>query len=111
MVTNYIPASGDVVWLDFNPTRGHEQASIRPALVISNKAYNEKTGMVVLCPVTSIAKGYPFEVAFRSKKINGSILVDHIRSVDWKNRGIRFVTRASEAAVLEVREKLAALIF
>ena len=58
MVTNYIPQRGDIVWLDFNPQAGHEQAGKRPALVLSPKAYNHKTGLLLACPITSLGHGY-----------------------------------------------------
>ena len=57
--TKYIPERGDIVWLDFNPQLGHEQRGRRPALVMSYKAYNEKIGLAIFCPITSKDKGYP----------------------------------------------------
>lgn len=111
MVKKYIPEAGDIVWIDFSPTRGHEQSNIRPALVLSTQAYNEKTNLAVLCPVTSVAKDYPFEVELISKKVTGVVLADHIRSVDWRERGARYISKVSEATLLEVREKLTTLIF
>ena len=111
MVKKYVPEAGDIVWIDFNPTRGHEQSNIRPALVLSTYAYNDKTNLAVLCPMTSVMKGYPFEVELISKKVNGVVLVDHIRSVDWRDRGARFISKAPDATLLEVREKLTTLIF
>lgn len=111
MVKAYTPEPGDIVFVDFSPTRGHEQSNQRPALVLSNKKYNAKTSLAVLCPITSAVKGYPFEVELKSKKISGVILVDQVRSVDWQARGARFSMKVSESILLEVREKLAALIF
>lgn len=61
--STYNPDRGDIVWIDFSPQAGHEQAGRRPALVISPGAYNKKVGLAILCPITSQVKGYPFEVA------------------------------------------------
>lgn len=83
----YIPARGDVVWLQFDPQAGHEQAGRRPALVVSPSAYNERVGLMLCCPVTSQAKGYPFEVALpRGLKVAGVILADQVKSLDWRAR-------------------------
>jgi len=83
----YIPDRGDIVWLEFNPQAGHEQAGLRPALVISPAAYNSLVGLALMCPITSKIKGYPFEVLIPKKfKINGAILADQIKSLDWRTR-------------------------
>ena len=81
-----IPASGDVVWFEFNPQAGHEQAEKRPALVLSRQEYNQKTGLAVFCPITSKAKGYPFGVEVSGSKVSGVVLADHVKNLDWKAR-------------------------
>lgn len=87
MPASYVPAQGDLVWLEFSPQSGHEQAGRRPALVISPKIYNAKAGLALFCPITSQIKGYPFELALPQKmKIKGVILCDQIRSLDWRSR-------------------------
>ena len=60
MPRGYAPDRGDLVWLEFNPQAGHEQAGRRPALVISPGAYNRRVGLALFCPVTGQVKGYPF---------------------------------------------------
>ena len=90
--TGYIPKRGDLVWLTFNPQAGHEQSGRRPALVISPEAYNSKTGLAIFCPVTGQAKNYPFEVVVpEGLPINGVILVDQVKSLDWKARNALFI--------------------
>lgn len=107
MVTkNYTPDRGDLVRADFNPTKGREQAKVRPAIVVSPKAYNQKTGLAIMCPITSVEKGYPFEVIVKDKKVSGVILADHVRSLDWKARNIKFIARAKPKVVQEVQAKL-----
>ncbi len=83
----YVPDRGDVIWLQFNPQAGHEQAGRRPALVISPKAYNRKVGLLICCPITNQKKGYPFEVNLpEGIGITGVILSDQVKSLDWKVR-------------------------
>ncbi len=81
------PKQGEIVWIDFNPQSGHEQAGRRPALVISQTAYNQRMGRAFVCPITSKVKGYPFEVPINTKSIQGVVLSDHLKNVDWVSRG------------------------
>lgn len=106
----YIPERGDIIWLDFTPTKGREQNGVRPAFVVSPKIYNAKVGLALVCPITSHKKGYPFEVACDFSKIDGVILADHIRSVDWKARHAKFVDASPVLIILEVEERLLSLI-
>jgi len=107
----YVPDRGHIIWLAFSPQAGHEQAGHRPALVLSPRSYNEKTGMGLFCPITSRVKGYPFEVALPPEEdVTGVVLSDQIRSLDWRARRARFATTTAPQVVSEVREKLAALL-
>ena len=90
MVTRYVPERGDVVWLNFTPQAGHEQAGHRPALVLSPAAYNGKTGLMLCCPITSQVKGYPFEVQLSPDAgVRGVVLSDQVKSLDWRARQAR----------------------
>jgi mRNA interferase MazF len=106
----YVPDRGDLVWVDFNPTKGREQAKVRPAIVISPKNYNQKTGLAIMCPLTSAQKGYPFEVEVKNKKVAGVILSDHVRSLDWKARNVIHIAKAKPAVISEVQVKLSLLL-
>lgn len=105
----YVPDAGDVVWLQFTPQAGHEQAGHRPAVVLSPAAYNGKTGLLLCCPLTSHIKGYPFEVAITGKR-RSVALADQVRSLDWRARGAVYKGRAQPAEVAEIRTKVGALI-
>ncbi len=106
-----VPHRGDLVWLDFSPHSGHEQAGRRPAIILSPEAYNRKTGLAVACPITSHAKGYPFEVSLPpGKAIGGVILSDRVRNIDWKARKAEACGRADAATLNEVTGKLTALV-
>jgi len=87
---SYVPDRGDLVWLDFDPHSGKEQAGRRPALVLSPAPYNRKTGLAIACPITSQVKGYPFEVSVNSPGgISGVVLSDHVKSIDWVARNAK----------------------
>ncbi len=83
---DYVPQRGDIVWLDFDPQTGREQAGRRPALALSDSRYHRLTGRGVFCPITSKAKGYPFEVPLATQGISGVILADHVKNLDWRAR-------------------------
>lgn len=106
----YIPDRGDIVWLDFSPIRGHEQGGRRPALIISTKKYNAKSGLALVCPITSHVKGYPFEVEFKTKVARGAILADQIRGIDWMQRDAEKIGVVSESVITEVQEYVKKLI-
>lgn len=105
------PARGDLVWISLNPQAGHEQAGRRPALVVSPKEYNERVGLALMCPITSRAKGYPFEVALpENLEISGVVLSDQVRSLDWRARDARTAGMAPAPTVAEVIGKLSVLL-
>lgn len=109
-MSNYFPDRGDVVWLQFNPQVGHEQAGKRPALVLSPKEYNQKTGLALFCPITSIVKGYPFEVKLpEGLPLEGVILADQIKNLDWKSRSAQFACKIPVEIMQEVILKIETL--
>lgn len=111
MPARYIPDRGDVVWLQFDPQAGHEQAGKRPALVISPAAYNGRTGLALLCPITSQRKGYPFEVPLPpGLKVQGVVLADQIKSLDWRVRQARRVGTVSAAVIEDAVAKIRVLV-
>jgi mRNA interferase MazF len=107
----YIPDRGDIVWLQFDPQAGREQAGHRPAFVVSPRAYNTKVGLALFCPITSRVKGYPFEVPLpKQGKVRGAILSDQLKSLDWRARKVARFDRASEEVVREVTARILALV-
>ena len=106
----YIPSQGDIVWLQFNPQTGHEHSGKRPALTISPKKYNAKVGLAIFLPITSVKKGYPFEVAIKGKKISGVILSDQVKNLDWQQRQAQFIEKASKKSIVQAIEYLNLLI-
>jgi len=110
MVKKYVPDQGDIVWLDFNPQLGHEQRGRRPALTLSFREYNEKIGLAVFCPITSKVKGYPFEVEVIGKQINGCVLSDQIKSLDWTVRNIEFIEKIDNEKLDDVINTILVII-
>lgn len=109
---SYVPDAGDLVWMDFDPQAGREQAGRRPALVLTPKSYNQRANLAIVCPVPKQAKGYPFEVALPAGgPVQGVILADHARSLDWTARRADFIAKAPMDVMEEVQAKLEALLF
>ena len=108
---NYVPDAGDLVWLTFDPQAGHEQRGRRPALILSPRVYNAKARLAIACPITSHAKGYPFEVGLpHDGKVTGVVLADHVKNLDWTARRVEFAGTAPTEIVTDVREKLRVLL-
>jgi len=90
---DYIPDRGDIIWLILDPRSGHEQSGRRPVIVLSHKQLAEHTGLVVVSPITSKAKGLPYEIELTGTKTSGAILPIHVRSVDFRHRKAVFIEK------------------
>jgi len=107
----FTPKRGDLIWLNFTPQAGHEQAGRRPAVVLSPKTYNSKVGLLIACPVTSQVKGYPFEVRLPDGlPIVGVALADQLKSLDWKARQAVLITPLPPDVIEELLAKAAVLL-
>jgi mRNA interferase MazF len=109
MVARFVPDAGDVVWLNFTPQAGHEQAGHRPALVLSPAAYNDKTDLMICCPMTTQIKNYPFEVLIAGAPA-GAVLADQVKSLDWRSRKATKKGAVTADELADVRAKIFALI-
>lgn len=97
MVKKYIPKKGDIVYFDFSPTKGHEQKGFRPAIVLSNDTFNDFTKMVIACPISTNTKDFPTHYLLKdTKKIKGSVLCEHLRSIDYEIRNLKYIEKCSE---------------
>jgi mRNA interferase MazF len=110
MAAPYVPDVGDIVWLNFTPQSGHEQAGRRPAVVLSPKSYNLKSGLLVCVPITNQIKGYPFEVVLSGGGATGAALADQIKSLDWQTRQAERKGHATPGEISEIRAKIGALL-
>jgi mRNA interferase MazF len=107
----FIPDVGDLVWLNFDPQAGHEQAGRRPAVVLSPKLYNQRSGLGLFCPITSQSKGYPFEVVVPDGcGVAGVVLADHVKNSDWRARRASRIGRLPQETVEEIKARLAPLL-
>jgi mRNA interferase MazF len=111
IASEYVPNAGDLVWMDFTSQAGREQAERRLAVVLSQRNYNEKAGLAMLCPVTSHSKSYPFEVALPpGSGIRGVIRSDHLKSLDWRQRNLQKAGKLPSSILAEVLERICALL-
>src|ERR1700754_3307066 len=104
MVKRYVPDAGDIAWLDFDPQTGREQAKRRPALVLTDERYNRASGLAVVCPLTSKRKPYPFALPTKVDHVEGAVLVDQLKSMDWTGRKAVFHSKADPGLVNKVRQ-------
>ena len=110
MVGRYVPRAGDIIWLDFDPQAGREQAKRRPALVITDEAYNRASGLAVVCPLTRTRKPYPFSLPCLVGEEEGAILIDHLKSMDWTVRKASFHSKISPEVLARVRAYMGVLL-
>jgi mRNA interferase MazF len=109
--SKYVPRRGDVIYLDFDPQTGHEQAGRRPAIVLSPMDYNRTVGLAVVCPITNQVKGYPWEVIIPdNNSVSGAVLSDQVKSLDWRQRRAEFVCTPDPELIEEVTEKTISLL-
>jgi mRNA interferase MazF len=110
MVTPYVPDTGDIVFMDFDPQVGGELAKRRPALVLTDLQYNRASGLAVVCPLTSKVKPYPFSLPIAVGGVEGAVLVDQLKSMDWSGRRAEFHSKAPASMLSKVRQYIAVLL-
>ncbi|MDD2640494.1 MAG: type II toxin-antitoxin system PemK/MazF family toxin [Arcobacteraceae bacterium] len=111
MVKEYIPQKGDFVILTFDPSAGHEQQGRRPALILSNEAFNKALGLAVACPITNTNRNFPFHVEVKSENLTGFIMTEQIKSIDYKVRKAKFVEKVSDEVLAKVLGITESIIF
>lgn len=111
MGLKYIPKQGDICYINFSPTEGHEQSGLRPAIIVSNEDYIKLTNMVILCPITTNQKMFPTHYKLKNtKKVQGSVLCEHIRSIDYKARSLSYVEKVKKDELFEILDLINCLI-
>jgi mRNA interferase MazF len=101
-VVKYVPQQGDIVALNFDPQSGHEQKGRRPAIIISNKVFNQHLGLAFACPITNTKRDFPFHVAVESENITGYIMAEQMKSIDYASRSIKFIEKANAQTVNDI---------
>ncbi len=108
----YVPEKGDFVAVTFDPQSSHEQRGRRPALVVSNTLFNQRTGLAIVCPITNTSRGYPFHVTItRNPDVAGFVMVEQVKSIDFYARKARPIGKASDDVLDEVLSILDACIY
>jgi mRNA interferase MazF len=110
MVTPYVPDAGDIVFMDFDPQVGGRKAKRRPALILTDLRYNRASGLAIVCPLTSKVKPYPFALPISVGGVEGAVLVDQLKSMDWSGRGAAFHSKAPASMMPKVRQYVAVLL-
>lgn len=110
MTKNYTPERNDIIWLDFEPTKGKEIGKLRPALVLSSQEYNQKTGLLICCPISTSVRGGLTEVAIDNLGTASVVAASLIQTLSWKDRGAKFIVKAKQGVMDEVLMRLIPLI-
>lgn len=110
MVDQYVPARNDIVWLDFEPTKGREIGKYRPALVLSSKTYNIQTGLLICCPISTSVRGGPTEVPVHSLEKQSVVAASLVQTLSWRERKAKKITEAEEGVLDQVVLRLLPLI-
>ncbi len=111
-MVDYCPDKGDFIVVNFNPQSGHEQKGRRPALVVSNKLFNQVTGMTMVCPITNTDRKIPFHVSIANKSsLTGFAMVEQMKSIDYKARKVKFIEKADLEILNDVLSILDACIY
>ena len=110
MVIPYVPEAGHIVMMDFDPQVGREQAKRRPALILTDQRYNQASGLAGVCPLTSKRKPYPFALPITLDRVEGAVLVDQLKSMDWAGRKAEFHSKADTGLVNKVRQYISILL-
>jgi len=111
VVKQYIPKKGDIVILTFDPQAGHEQQGRRPALILSDELFNKNVGLAIACPITNTDRNFPFHVPVNTKDLSGFIMSEQIKSIDFKARKAKFITKVDEEALEKVQSIVESVLF
>ena len=106
----YIPERGDVVWTNFDPAAGHEQMGKRPALVLSPALFNKQVMLAMVAPITSRVRGHGFEVALNGTRVEGVVLCQQVKMIDFTKRGVQFTGKAPETVTSDALAKIRAIV-
>ena len=111
-MNGYVPQKGDFISVTFDPQSGHAQRGRRPALVVSNTLFNSRTGLAIVCPLTNTNWSFPFHVAVvNDPKVTGFVMVEQVKSIDFRARKAKRMGRASDNVFEEVLSILDACIY
>jgi len=107
---HYVPERNEIIWLDFEPTKGKEIGKYRPTLVLSSQLYNRQTGLVICCPISTSIRGGVTEVPVNNLEQPSVVAASLIQTLSWKDRKAKFVTEAESGVLEQVLVRLIPLI-
>ena len=110
-MVEYIPKKGDFISLSFDPQAGHEQMGKRPGLVVSNTAFNKRMGFVFVCPITNTPRKNAFHVPVVAKNLTGYIMVEQLKSLDYRARNAKFIEACDQSLLQDVLERIDPILF
>ena len=110
MTKGFVPERNDIIWLDFDPTKGKEIGKCRPALVLSSQAYNRQTGLLMCCPISTSLRGAKTEVPVQNLSEPSVVASSLIRTLSWKDRKAKLIVKAEDGVMDEVLLRLIPLI-
>jgi mRNA interferase MazF len=106
----YLPQAGDLVWINFDPQAGREQAKNRPALVVTSSDFNAATGLLVACPVTRTERPWRTRIPLADTETTGFIMIEQVKSLDWRARGAAFIERVPPSLFDDVKSRIATML-
>jgi mRNA interferase MazF len=106
----YLPEAGDLVWINFDPQAGREQTKNRPALVMTGSDFNSATGLLVVCPVTRTERPWRTRVALAGTATSGFVMIEQLKSIDWRARGAAFIERVPTPLFNDVKSRIATML-
>ncbi|MCH8536357.1 MAG: type II toxin-antitoxin system PemK/MazF family toxin [Alkalimonas sp.] len=110
MPVHYIPERNDLIWLDFEPTKGKEIGKYRPALVLSSQAYNQQTGLLICCPISTSIRGAKTEVSVTNLAEPSVVAASLIQTLSWRDRKAKKIAEAEPQVIHEVLLRILPLI-
>ncbi|MPV86050.1 type II toxin-antitoxin system PemK/MazF family toxin [Ostreibacterium oceani] len=106
----YLPDRNDIVWLDFEPTKGKEIGKYRPALILSSKAYSKACGLLICCPISTSIRHTQTEVLITGLDQPSVVASNLIQTLDYRHRKIKFIAKAEPGVFESVLTRLIPLI-
>lgn len=111
-MNRYIPQKSDFISVTFDPQSGHEQKGRRPALVVSNYLFNKKTGLAIVCPLTTADRNFPFHAeVVGNPDVHGFVMAEQVKSIDYRSRRAKYLGKASNELIAHVLAILDASIY
>ncbi|MSP02977.1 MAG: mRNA-degrading endonuclease [Acetobacteraceae bacterium] len=106
----YLPEAGDLVWVNFDPQAGREQAKNRPALVLTASEFNAATGLLVVCPITRTDRPWRTRVPLTGTSTSGFVMIEQLKSIDWQARGAAFIEHVPRSLFEDVKSRIATML-